>query len=279
MDLQTKIVKENDLPKTQPKASKYYTENTVLLPKGSENLEIENIVRTGGEISQDPAEEASKEMIVWLERIGQVFPPDQEPLLQAIFRKIHFTKEDISQFGLKLFSFKNQFQRITIFDIANTVIKSKDPYKKDWEKLDALPTNLRAITRRFLTINFIIESLLTVDLNKQSMVNFWHEVTYSILVEYLTLTETIRTLSLFYWEKFFVKDFYRDVTPLINYYRDVFRQKLTLLLEEPVSKESSELFRTYAGFIIQIWTIIDRYYNVTIEQYQIPEQWVFESLY
>lgn len=261
-----------------PKTPKKYIKGIIIFINDHEDR-LEKIIRVREEMSQDTAEEASKEMIAWLERTGRLFPVDQEPLLQAIFRQVNFTKEDISYFGLKLLAFKEQLQKITIFDVVNTIIKSRDPYKKDWEKLEALPTNLRAITRRFLIINFIIESLLTVDFSKPNMTNFWHEITYSILAEYMTLTETIRTLSIFYWEKFFVKDFYRDVTPLINYYRDIFTQKLIKNLAAIKENPNSELFRTYAGYLIQIWTIIDRYNNVTIKEFQIPDHWVFETLY
>ncbi|HKZ39785.1 MAG TPA: hypothetical protein VJ044_02420 [Candidatus Hodarchaeales archaeon] len=224
------------------------------------------------------AEETAEEFVEWVKRTGRTTPVDQFPLIQAIFKKIHLYRQDIPQFGLQMLAFRDRLEEVTAFDVAGTIIKSRDPYKKEYKQLEYLPQNLRAIVRRFLVLDFIIEGLLTLNFTRPKNRNSWHSIIFGTLREYLTLTETIRKLGIFYWEKFFALNFFRDTTPLLNYYYDIFMDRLRQAENAAPEQKALEL-QALARSAVGIWSIYDRYNTIAIRDFQLPTEWIFEELY
>ena len=225
--------------------------------------------------------------IQWLERTGRSFPEGEIPLLHAIFTKTNMQEHELGDFGLKLLAFKNKLELVNAFEVAQTLVKHREPYKKEWKLFEHLPVNLRAIVRRHYVIDFILDSILSLDFSQPKLQNSWHTIIYNTLNEYLTLTETIRRLGIFYWNKFFKARFIKDVPPLLNYYRDLFKEWLNRILENAQNLKNVDIHTDESlqsqlnlalKYIIEIWSIFDRYNEITQDPLLLPNEWLYETL-
>ncbi|MHA1982749.1 MAG: hypothetical protein ACW967_00235 [Candidatus Hodarchaeales archaeon] len=246
-------------------------------PKG--DLIAERIEDFLTERNFNPYKETVAEFIQWLDKTGRQFPINEEPLLQAIFTKIKIEKHEIAQFGLKLLQFKNRLEKVDVVEVAQAIIKNYDPYRREWKSFDHLPQNLKAIARRYYVIDFLVESLLTLNFKEESIADTWHDIIYRTMNEYLTLTETIRRLGIYYWKKFFETRFIKDVPPLLNYYRDLFLNELEKLIQSPKNEENSTELLILANNLMEIWNIFWRYNQISNDPLLLAMDWISETLY